>query len=452
MDNDDSRIRGRLCPSLIDRGNLYDIVAMATIMTSSSLCPLLIGRGLAASTNQRRRMSTSFMTSSSLCPLLIGQGRSEMRDFYVDAVPAISAQVMDYLYDSWRKYETECQQNMSMEPPPTGLVCNRTFDKFSCWPDTQPNTTVNVSCPWFLPWYKKVQHGSVYKHCGPDGQWAATVHGHLLRDARECQLDQADVEDQEKFAKTYESFKIMYTVGYSMSVGSLILALAILVGFRDSIATGSVPQDWRIANVVPIFKKGSKSEPGNYRPLKCSYDKKITDLYILSSKLHCMRNYIHINLFISFILKGVSVLVIDAMLKTRYSEKIEEEYLHVWLSSEAGCRAASVLMQYGIIANYCWLLVEGIYLHNLLVLSVFSERSYFALYVCIGWGPRKDAVAQIQHWNIDKEQGRQTQVELNSKAANELTKTPEGGSPETAIPLVTTEVNSATEFTTVPPP
>ncbi|CAJ0968712.1 unnamed protein product [Ranitomeya imitator] len=63
-------------------------------------------------------------------------------------------------------------------------------------------------------------------------------------------------------------------------------------------------------------------------------------------------------------------------------------------------------------------------------------------------GPRKDAVAQIQHWNIDKEQGRQTQVELNSKAANELTKTPEGGSPETAIPLVTTEVNSATEFTT----
>ncbi|CAJ0959940.1 unnamed protein product [Ranitomeya imitator] len=38
--------------------------------------------------------------------------------------------------------------------------------------------------------------------------------------------------------------------------------------FSDSIATGSVPQDWRIANVVPIFKKGSKSEPGNYRPRK----------------------------------------------------------------------------------------------------------------------------------------------------------------------------------------
>ncbi|CAJ0940362.1 unnamed protein product, partial [Ranitomeya imitator] len=55
MDNDDSRIHGRLCPSLTGRGNLYDIIiAMATIMTSSSLCPLLIGQGLAASTNQTR--------------------------------------------------------------------------------------------------------------------------------------------------------------------------------------------------------------------------------------------------------------------------------------------------------------------------------------------------------------------------------------------------------------
>ncbi|CAJ0927348.1 unnamed protein product [Ranitomeya imitator] len=36
-------------------------------------------------------------------------------------------------------------------------------------------------------------------------------------------------------------------------------------------------QDWRIANVVPIFKKGSKSEPGNYRP--------ITDLYEASQQI-----------------------------------------------------------------------------------------------------------------------------------------------------------------------
>lgn len=52
----------------------------------------------------------------------------------------------------------------------------------------------------------------------------------------------------------------------------------------------------------------------------------------------------------------------------------------------AGCRVATVIMQYGIIANYCWLLVEGVYLYSLLSLATFSEKSFFSLYLGIGWG------------------------------------------------------------------
>ena len=44
------------------------------------------------------------------------------------------------------------------------------------------------------------------------------------------------------------------------------------------------------------------------------------------------------------------------------------------------------MMQYSIMANSYWLLVEGIYLHNLLVITVFTERNYFKIYLCIGWG------------------------------------------------------------------
>lgn len=50
------------------------------------------------------------------------------------------------------------------------------------------------------------------------------------------------------------------------------------------------------------------------------------------------------------------------------------------------CRIAFVMMQYSIMANCTWLLVEGIYLHNLLVITVFTERNYFKIYLCIGWG------------------------------------------------------------------
>ena len=37
--------------------------------------------------------------------------------------------------------------------------------------------------------------------------------------------------------------------------------------FKTSLRTGDVPDDWRRANVTPIFKKGAKADPGNYRPV-----------------------------------------------------------------------------------------------------------------------------------------------------------------------------------------
>lgn len=37
--------------------------------------------------------------------------------------------------------------------------------------------------------------------------------------------------------------------------------------FQYSIDTGSTPEDWRCANVIPIYKKGSHSDPLNYRPI-----------------------------------------------------------------------------------------------------------------------------------------------------------------------------------------
>ena len=37
--------------------------------------------------------------------------------------------------------------------------------------------------------------------------------------------------------------------------------------YNESLAQGNVPDDWRQANVAPVFKKGEKYDPANYRPV-----------------------------------------------------------------------------------------------------------------------------------------------------------------------------------------
>ena len=34
-----------------------------------------------------------------------------------------------------------------------------------------------------------------------------------------------------------------------------------------SLEEGIVPSEWKEANITPLFKKGSRNKPGNYRPL-----------------------------------------------------------------------------------------------------------------------------------------------------------------------------------------
>ncbi|KAI8486093.1 hypothetical protein Bbelb_361930 [Branchiostoma belcheri] len=45
------------------------------------------------------------------------------------------------------------------------------------------------------------------------------------------------------------------------------IAPILQVIFSQSISTGDVPEDWRTANITPIFKKGDRTAPSNYRPV-----------------------------------------------------------------------------------------------------------------------------------------------------------------------------------------
>ncbi|XP_059900455.1 vasoactive intestinal polypeptide receptor 1b [Gadus macrocephalus] len=136
--------------------------------------------------------------------------------------------------------------------------------------------------------------------------------------------------------------KVGYTIGHSVSLASLLTAVLILCIFR---------------------------------------------------KLHCTRNYIHLHLFVSFILKAVSVFVKDVVLYEVGEENCSSG------SRLLGCKVAMVFFQYGVMASFFWLLVEGLYLHALLAVSFFSERKYFWAYILIGWG---GPMVFITAWTIAK--------------------------------------------------
>lgn len=107
----------------------------------------------------------------------------------------------------------------------------------------------------------------------------------------------------------YSGLQVMYTVGYSLSLGALLLALALLLGLR-------------YAHPHPPLGSLPRGQGSRRALTPCP-----------RSQLRCTRNYIHANLFASFVLKASSVLVIDALLKTRYSQKIGDDLrVSVWLS------------------------------------------------------------------------------------------------------------------------
>ncbi|XP_069585351.1 pituitary adenylate cyclase-activating polypeptide type I receptor isoform X2 [Ranitomeya imitator] len=221
--------------------------------------------------------------------------------------------------------------------------CPGMWDNITCWMPAVVGKIAFIRCPaWFsmieseddmdlsdrqsqlesLENLEELQsEGIISRNCTESGWSEPFPH---YSDACGFDLNQTG-PDQDTY---FLSVKALYTVGYSTSLVALTTAMVILCRFR---------------------------------------------------KLHCTRNFIHMNLFVSFILRAISVFIKDEVL---YAEQ-DSNHCHV---STVECKAVMVFFHYCVMSNYFWLFIEGLYLFTLLVETFFPERRYFYWYTIIGWG------------------------------------------------------------------
>ncbi|KFV97184.1 Parathyroid hormone/parathyroid hormone-related peptide receptor, partial [Fulmarus glacialis] len=231
--------------------------------------------------------------------------------------------------------------------------CLPEWDGIICWPKGSPSQEVSVPCPDYI--YDFNHKGHAYRYCSAYGTWAMALSiNKTWANYTECALLFSS-ESRSREKEVFDRLHLMYTVGYSISLASLIVAVCILSYFK---------------------------------------------------RLHCTRNYIHVHLFTSFICRAVSIFVKDMVLYsgtlTSETEKMPEDDFKAEMGfafrgqpdtgtsltthPQVGCKVVVTLFLYFLATNHYWILVEGLYLHSLIFMAFLSNKNYLWVLIIIGWG------------------------------------------------------------------
>uniref|UniRef100_A0A672YUN5 Growth hormone releasing hormone receptor 2 n=1 Tax=Sphaeramia orbicularis TaxID=375764 RepID=A0A672YUN5_9TELE len=211
------------------------------------------------------------------------------------------------------KKETECKLKMK----------STEWDGVSCWPAASEGQVVSVRCP--LPGLKSENAPVFITRTCTDQGWSKMSLSYY----EACFYEGFDKEeDMREKTEYFDTLKLIYSVGYGLSMAALLAAVLVFCCLR---------------------------------------------------KLLCTRNYIHLHLFVTFILRSLAVFIKDAVL---FADKNMD---HCTVST-VRCKVAVTFFHFCVLANFWWLLVEGLYLQTLLLFTFTHSTKPFWIFAIVGWG------------------------------------------------------------------
>ncbi|XP_045925025.1 parathyroid hormone 3 receptor isoform X4 [Micropterus dolomieu] len=250
----------------------------------------------------------------------------------------------------------KCERSIQAQMALVNDDCIPEWDGIICWPRSGAGQMVSVLCPEYI--YDFNHRGRAYRQCDATGSWEQVPSiNRTWANYTECTTYLTSNHRSQE--EVFERLHLMYTVGYSISLASLLVAVSILCYFK---------------------------------------------------RLHCTRNYIHIHLFTSFICRAISIFVKDAVLYSISDDSNAEPEFTAQKPHMAGCKVAVTFFLYFLATNHYWILVEGLYLHSLIFMAFLSDKNYLWALTIIGWGvpavfvsvwvSARASLADTQCWDI----------------------------------------------------
>lgn len=234
--------------------------------------------------------------------------------------------------------------------PSTVPYCNWTWDNILCWPPTPAGTAIRQRCP---PAHGIDTTKFAERRCSAEGRWegkpGSTFNSLGWTNYTPCYSP----EVIQLFRKLYaggsndeaeikiiiaERTRTLEIVGFSLSLTALIVSLVIFCRFRS---------------------------------------------------LRNNRTRIHKNLFVAMVIQVIIRLTLyidQAIIRSGSKGYGNESSRHGIDNTPYLCEASYILLEYARTCMFMWMFIEGLYLHNVVTVTVFQGRFPHTLYAMLGWG------------------------------------------------------------------